>query len=100
MRQITDLSSKISLFNVTCYSVTEVLYMLKDIDKSIEYYSGRYGLFLLLFHILCNFLVIYNWCNQFRIRHTENCNFALCIKWGDVSVGIKSYEGARRFFFN
>jgi len=32
--------------------------MLKDRDKSIEYDSGGYGLFL--FHIPRNFLVIYN----------------------------------------
>jgi len=30
--------------------------------------------------------------------HIEKCNFVLCIKWVDVSVGIKSYEEARRFF--
>jgi len=56
--QITDLSSKINRFNITCYSVTGIFYILKDIDKSIEYHSGGYSLFV--FHILPNFLVTYN----------------------------------------
>jgi hypothetical protein len=56
--QITDLSSNINLFNTTCYSVTGILYMLTDTDKSIANDSGEYGSFI--FHLVRNFLVIYN----------------------------------------
>jgi len=78
--QITDLSSKINLFNITCYCVRGILYMLKDINKSIEYDSGGYGSFI--FHTLRNFLVIYRGADQSLARRgrkqataTEYFNF-------------------------